>query len=253
MLHSNGAGCDTSPATCPTAGSTSSPVFGSLHFPISNTARLCAITKNMFASAEYRPGHTRLPNPKAYFCGSSSSSAAAFVPRNLSGLNCSGSEYILGSRANHAIDGKMIEPLGIRYPRNSSSSFDVCGRHSDAIGIHRHVSFSTASTYGSCSRSSNPGSLAPAPPTTRSISSCAFLCTSGNSAIARKKYPRFATVVSAPPAYSDNALCLIVSSSSGLGFPSNRFPTYDRLTLSGQSTSALCRSVNSKGMSVASA
>lgn len=91
---------------------------------------------------------------------------------------------------------KMVAAFGMRYPSYSSSLVFACGKPKTAVGNHRNVSLTQARMYGIDFPSSRVGSLSPQ---MRSISSCAVLCTSGNSTIARTKPRSCATEVSVPP------------------------------------------------------
>jgi len=81
--------------------------------------------------------------------------------------------------------GNSMAPLGILYPWQTSSAVLVWGKPMGATGCQRCVSFITAMMYGKLSRSALTGSRPL--PMTRSSSSWAFFCTSGNAFMAKKK------------------------------------------------------------------
>lgn len=81
--------------------------------------------------------------------------------------------------------GISMAPLGILYPWQTSSAVLLWGKPMGVTGCQRCVSFTTAIMYGKLSRSALTGNRPL--PMTRSSSSWAFFCTSGNSVIAKKK------------------------------------------------------------------
>lgn len=96
------------------------------------------------------------------------------------------------SRNTHQTFGNTMESLGIKYPSQMSSAVLVWGSPIGATGCQRRTSFTVASMYGKFGRSDELGRRSR--PTTRSISSCAFLWTSGKTVMARKKHASADTV-----------------------------------------------------------